>query len=178
MRDLENLFNNIQKEVLDKSEENRANINQTLKAFENDIQRALEKKANMYEVTTLLNNKADTASTNMALQSKVGASEMENLRISFDKISREVMNKLDYNKFEAYMADTRNSIEEMQKDLMMKSNIKEILNLLKNKADIDDVNKALTQIHEELDIKCNLEQVKQSVFINYFSLTQQWTTKL
>jgi hypothetical protein len=57
------------------------------------------------------------------------------------------------------MSDTRNSLEEIQKDLMMKSNIKEILNLMKNKADIDDVNKALTQIHEELDTKCNSEQV-------------------
>jgi hypothetical protein len=159
MSDLENLFKNIQKEINEKSEENRLNINQTLKAFENDVHRALDKKANMFEVTTLVNNKADSASTNMAIQSKVSISEFENLRNAFEKINRENLNKLDYNKFEAYLADTRNSIEEIQKDLMMKSNIKEILNLLKNKADIDDVNKALTQVHEELDSKCNSEQV-------------------
>jgi hypothetical protein len=55
--------------------------------------------------------------------------------------------------------DTFQAIEEIQKDLMAKSNIKEVLTLLKNKPDIDDVNKALTQVHEELDLKCNLEQV-------------------
>lgn len=40
--------------------------------------------------------------------------------------------------------------------------------------DIDDVNKALTQIHEELDQKCNLEQV----FSCNVSLMPQWTIKL
>lgn len=155
--DLENIFKNIQKEISDKSEDNRITINQTLKSFENDIQRALEKKANMYEVTTLLNSKADAASTNLSVQNKVSYSEFENLKLNFDKINREVMNKLDFNKFESYVSDSRGLIEELQKDLMMKSNIKEILSLLKNKADIDDVNKALTQIHEELDTKCNIE---------------------
>ena len=133
--DLENIFKNIQKEISDKSEDNRITINQTLKSFENDIQRALEKKANMYEVTTLLNSKADAASTNLSVQNKVSYSEFENLKLNFDKINREVMNKLDFNKFESYVSDSRGLIEELQKDLMMKSNIKEILSLLKNKAD-------------------------------------------
>ena len=144
----------------DRNEESRVNFNQSLKAFENDIQRALEKKANMYEITTLLNSKADSASINLAVQNKIGAADFESLKNAYEKLNREVLNKVDYNKFEAYMNDSRNSIEEIQKDLMMKSNIKEILSLMKNKADIDDVNKALTQIHEELDSKCNTDQVR------------------
>lgn len=161
--EIDNLYKNMQKEQADRFDENRININQTLKAFESDIQRVLEKKANMYEVTTLLNSKADSGSMNMAIQSKVGVAEFENLRITIDKISRELMNKLDYNKFEGYMTDTRSSLEEIQKDLMMKANIKEILSLLKNKADIDDVNKALTQIHEELDSKCAMENFNSAM---------------
>ena len=144
----------------DRNEESRVNFNQSLKAFENDIQRALEKKANMYEITTLLNSKADSASINLAVQNKIGVADFESLKNAYEKLNREVLNKVDYNKFEAYMNDSRNSIEEIQKDLMMKSNIKEILSLMKNKADIDDVNKALTQIHEELDSKCNTDQVR------------------
>ena len=153
----------MQKEISDKTEENKKNVNQTLKSFENEIIKALDKKANMYDVTTLLNNKADAASINLAIQNKIGVSEFENLNLAFEKYSREVMNKLDYEKFEAYMAETRNSFKDIQKDLMMKSNIKEILNLMKNKADIDDVNKALTQIHEELDAKCSLEQFNSAM---------------
>ena len=64
-------------------------------------------------------------------------------------------------------SDTFTSIEEIQKDLISKANIKEVLSLLKNKTDIEDVNKALTQIHEELDLKCSNEYViiKSSYFI-------------
>lgn len=153
----------MQKEISDKIEENKKTLNQSLKSFENEIIKALDKKANMYDVTTLMNNKADAASINLAIQNKIGVSEFENLKLAFEKYSREVMNKLDYGKFEAYMADTRNSIEDINKDLMMKANIKEILNLMKNKADIDDVNKALTQIHEELDAKCSLEQFNSAM---------------
>ena len=36
---------------------------------------------------------------------------------------------------------------------MLKANIKEIITYLKGKANIDDVNKALIEIHNELDLK-------------------------
>ena len=43
---------------------------------------------------------------------------------------------------------------------MVKANIKEILNLLKNKPDLNEVNSAITRITEELDQKCPIEKVK------------------
>jgi len=49
-------------------------------------------------------------------------------------LGKEVVNKIDFDKFEAYLSDTRSAIEEIQKEILMKSNIKETLNLLKNKA--------------------------------------------
>ncbi len=157
MKDLENLFKNIQKELSDQAEDTRQTVNQTLKVFEGDMTRVLDKKANLFEITTLINSKADAGSINLSIGNKVNISEFEVLRNNFDKISRELLNKLDFGKFENYMNEVRSSIEDMQRDLLMKSNIKEILSLMKNKADIDDVNKALTQIHEELDTKCNLD---------------------
>lgn len=51
-----------------------------------------------------------------------------------EHLGKEVVNKIDFDKFEAYLADTRSAIEEIQKEILMKSNIKETLNLLKNKA--------------------------------------------
>ena len=44
---------------------------QQLKNFENEINRVLDKKANLYEITTILNGKADIGSMNVTLQSKV-----------------------------------------------------------------------------------------------------------
>jgi hypothetical protein len=144
---------------MEKSEETREITNQTLTSFETEILKVLDKKANVYDVTTMLNSKADAVSTNLAIQSKVPISEFEHLKINFEKLNREYTNKLDFDKFDAYFNDIKTNIEETQKELNIKANTKEILNLLRNKAEIDDVNKALTQIHDELDQKTNLETV-------------------
>ena len=153
------MFKNIQKDFIEKIEENKHFIDQTLRSFEGDVDRALEKKVNSSDINQMLSNKADAVALNIAVQNKANISDIETLRLSIDKISKENLNKLDFNKFDAYMNDTRQAVDELQKDLMMKANLKEMLHLLKNKSDIDDVNKALTQIHEELDLKCNVEQV-------------------
>ncbi len=157
---MENVFKNIKKDIGDSVEENRIYVNQSLKSLETEVERALDKKINSNEINALLANKVDTMAINLALQSKASIAELDSIRITVDKISKETFNKLDFNKFDAYINDTRMAIEEVHKDLMMKANIKEMITLLKNKSDIDDVNKALSQIHEELDLKCNTEQVE------------------
>jgi hypothetical protein len=153
------VFRNIKKDLADGMEENRLYVNQSLKSLESEIERALDKKVSSSEINGLLANKADTMTINIALQSKASISELDSIKLTVDRISKDTLNKLDFNKFDAYMNDTRFAIDELQKDLMMKANIKEMLTLLKNKSDIDDVNKALSQIHEELDLKCNIEHV-------------------
>jgi hypothetical protein len=71
LNDLENLYKNIQNEMSSRLDENSASVSQNMKSFEVEIQRILEKKANLYEITSILNNKADAATTNMTIQSKV-----------------------------------------------------------------------------------------------------------
>lgn len=71
MNDLENLFKNIQNEIQERIEIVTSLNNQQLKSVENDFNRLLDKKANLYEVTTMLNGKADIGSMNVTLQSKV-----------------------------------------------------------------------------------------------------------
>ena len=45
----------------------------------------------------------------------------------------------------------------MKNDIVLKSNIDETLSYLKDKANINDVNTALNQIHDELDIKLSVQ---------------------
>ena len=153
------MFKSIQKEISDKIDENRLVINKSLNNFETDIKRLIEKKANLYDVNALLNSKADSSMVNLGLQSKVSLSDFEKLRNNTERVRQDLEDKLDYKKFQVFLDDNQQLINEVQKELMLKANIKEILHMLKNKADIDDINKALTQIHDELDSKCNLEQV-------------------
>lgn len=57
------------------------------------------------------------------------------------------------------MIDTRTVIDEVQKELVLKSNLKETMALLNKKADIEKVNDALIQVTEDLDQKCSIQQV-------------------
>jgi hypothetical protein len=106
-----------------------------------------------------LNEKADLIYINNALVNKVNSNENETLRINIDKINKEIVNKLDLNKFEAYINDSRLVYEEIQKELSLKINQKEVNLLICKKADIEKVNQALIQVTEDLDAKCSIDQV-------------------
>jgi len=151
----------------DKSEETRVEINQILQKFENEVFRNLDKKANVSDVTNLLNTKADLGNTQNSLQNKVNTQEFESLKLIVDRINKEIVNKIDFNKFDAYMIDNRTVIDEIQKELGLKANLKETLALLNKKADIEKVNAALIQVTEDLDQKCSIQQVKK--FQNCFN---------
>jgi len=159
MNEFENVYKNMQKEFSDKSEETRLQINQLLKSFENEIFKNLEKKANKSDMQNQLNEKADLIHVNNALENKVNSIDNESIRLNLEKINREIVNKLDFNKFEAYMNDSRSALDEMQKELSMKSNLKDVNLLICKKADIEKVNQALIQVTEDLDAKCSIQQV-------------------
>ena len=116
-------------------------------------------KANISDLTNLINTKADLGSTQNSLQNKVNTQEFESLKLLVDRINKEILNKIDFNKFDAYMLDSILVIDELQKELALKSNLKETLSLLNKKADIEKVNDALIQVTEDLDQKCSIQQV-------------------
>lgn len=130
-----------------------------MKSFENEVFRNLDKKANITDLTSLLSQKADLAQTTSSLQNKVNIQDFESVRLNLDRINKDIINKIDMNKFEAYMNDTRSAIEETQKELMLKANMKELVSLLSKKADIEKVNEALIQVTDDLDQKCGVENV-------------------
>lgn len=156
---MDELFESTKQEIKSNIDNIKSELNSNYRNIQSDIQKLDSSKPTLYEITTMLSNKADLNSTSINLQSKVDLSEFEVLKINFEKLNRENSNKIDFNKFDEYMMETRNTIDYIQKDLVIKANIKEVFLHLKNKAEIDDVNKALTQIHDELDLKTNQEQV-------------------
>jgi hypothetical protein len=175
--EFENLYKTIQKEFSEKSEDTRLQINQLLKSFENEVFRNLEKKANVAEVNNMLNTKADLIQFNSSIQNKVNVQEFEQLRLNTERLNKEIVNKLDFNKFDAYMIDTRSAIEELQKELILKPNTKDIMVILGKKADIEKVNDALIQVTEDLDQKCSIQQVIYFFLTLLFSSTLQWIIK-
>ena len=45
----------------------------------------------------------------------------------------------------------------------MKANIKDVSTIIDKKSSIDDVNKALIEVHKELDLKCSQQEVTASL---------------
>ncbi len=174
---LDNVYKSLSREVNDKVEDMRMAVLKSNKALENDLFKLLDKKANLYDIQNALISKADLGSTNIAIQNKASLADLDKIKGSLDKLNKEINSKLDFGKFESFVKDSKKLFDELAKDILTKSTIKETISMLKNKADIDDVNKALTQVHEELDFKPNIEQVSYK-FILTISSKMQWIIKL
>ena len=157
---LDNLYKTLLREINEKNDDAKNIVNKALKNFENDIFKLLDKKANQFDVTNALNSKADFGVTQIALQSKASYGDVEKIRNAVEKLIKDISNKLDCSKFELFVRDVKKKDDDISRDLLSKATVKEMISMLKNKADIDDVNKALSQVHEELDLKSNQEQVR------------------
>ena len=149
----------------------KSNINQIFKIFETDILRELDKKPNTEDITRTLNSKADVSLLNNLIQAKSNTCDLENLKNNFESSTRDIKNKIGIEYFHKYINETKLTLEEMQKDIILKANFNELYQVLKSKAEIDEVNKALKQIHSELDVKTSLDQVFL-IFIFSLIITQ------
>ena len=161
--DLDNLYKSIKTEMKNKIDEIQLYTQEYIKSFDNDIQQCLDKKANISEVTQLINNKADIREIKIALESKLNTKDLDKIQLSFDKITKDFINKIDYDKFNSFVNDTQYQIENLKNDIMLKANINEMKIYLKEKANIDDVNKALIEIHNELDLKPNINDFNNAM---------------
>ena len=113
----------------------------------------LGKKADISEVERLLNRKVDREQLEAAMGSKAGATEMERARGNIDQLKKMLETKVDRREHSQNNEQTLKKFSQINQDLNLKSNIKDVCLLLDQKSNIDDVNKALTQIHDELDTK-------------------------
>lgn len=155
---MENILRTIEGTILIKYTE-KNNLNHILKKIESDLYKEISKKADFDVIKNLLEGKVDVIAMTNHLLMKVSQKDYENIKIQTDNLLKEVKSKLGNDLFNKYVNEMRSSHEEMQKDLLLKANFNEILLVLKNKADIEEVNKALKQLHSKLDIKTDIEQV-------------------
>ncbi len=161
--DLDNLYKTIKTEVKNKLDEVQMYTHEYIKNYDNDLQKTLNTKVNTSEIKNLLNNKADIKQLTKLLESKANKIEIENMKISYEKIAQDYINKIDYSKFDSFSNEIKTTIEALKEDLTLKPNIKEIINFLKSKCNIDDVNKALIDIHNELDNKISIDNFNNAM---------------
>ena len=161
--DLDSLYQSVSKHTHDKIEESKHYIQEYIKQFNNSIQEQLDTKASISEMHVLLNSKADHNKTAVILDNKTPRCEFEALKLTVEKLSNDMISKLDQSKFDMYVQHTTNTIDTMSKDVMMKANIHEMMTYIKSKVSIDEVNKALSVIHDELDTKLTVDEFQSAM---------------
>ena len=133
------------------------------KNFYEDLLKNINKKMDIDEAKSILEQKVDQNTFQKMLNSKSSSADIDNIKLTTSKLTNEIQNKLDIDKFDTIIESVLSNIQEIKNDLVLKGNIDEIMSYLKNKASIDDVNKALVEIHSELDSKSSLEDFNHAM---------------
>ena len=133
------------------------------KNFYEDLLKNVNKKMDSEEAKSILAQKVDQNTFQKMINSKSSSVDTDNIKLTLSKITNEIQNKLDIEKFDSFIESISSNIQEIKNDLVLKGNIDEIMSYLKNKANIDDVNKALVEIHTELDSKSSLEDFNHAM---------------
>jgi len=123
----------------------------------------MSKKANLADVNSALINKADTSMIHGLLSQKIGSLDFDEMKRKLEYALTTLDEKSNQRDFDHQVSNLRKHVDELQKDILLKANIKDVCTLLDTKSNIDDVNKALVEIHKELDLKSNQEEIHSVV---------------
>ena len=125
------------------------------KALENDINENLATKVNANDIPKLMENKLDANQAIKQLGIKSSQEDISTIKKEIEKIRIELLRKSNSSDLESHVQSTELALEDVAKDMLLKCNIKDICALLDMKPNIDDINKALSEVHKELDNKLN-----------------------
>jgi chromosome segregation ATPase len=171
------LISTINKDKLDNNT-NINNLNKSMKSLYNEynvlkntVNNELSVKPNLSDLTELLQNKVDYKTLNSTLYELDKLKEkIEENTIKIDNNNNNNINTNNYNNKRSMTEYSNNStiftpalnkdidnlkyeISQIKDSLIMKVDFKELKDYLKGKVDVNDINKALTMINEDLNSK-------------------------
>ena len=153
-QEIDNIYSSICHDIFQKFIDIDNYTKNNLNKIKIEIMENIDSKASNEEINSI---KLDLNKIKLLLEQK---SDLNSIDYILNDINLNYVNKKE---FENFMGIYQNSMEEMKNDLILKSNIEETMNFLKNKADINDVNNALNQIHDELDIKLSFQDFNHAM---------------
>lgn len=170
-KEIQDEINGLQRETLkllqDLREENRGWVTRQ----ERELTSHLDMKANLRDVQAMLTEKADVSSITRLMTNKASVEDFDALRVSVEEVRLDVKSKSDFREMDRLMKTVRSELDILSKDILQKVNARDICNLIDAKASIEDVNKALKEMHEELDLKASNEEFQ--TFVNDQSLINE-----
>lgn len=133
----------------------RDDVQGKFKNFELQMSETLSQKVNLFELPKLMENKLDMAQASKQLGIKTSQEDISYLKKELEKTRIDLSRKSNSSDLDSHIQSTQIALEDVAKDMLLKCNIKDVCALLDMKANIDDTNKALSEIHKELDNKLN-----------------------
>ena len=155
----EDLDDKISLFALKKSNEEIINeFNNKIRELYTDMNSEIANKISKDEIDSILSNKLD----NNLLNNNMVNDNLLNEKLSIkdfkdymNNLSNELKQKLNINKFNNIISTFNSNFENIHKDMNSKADIKNILDLLKNKLDSDNFNKIINNIQKDLKAKVN-----------------------
>ena len=162
-----NLHNKIKKDLL----EFENFIKNYIKNFENDFilkfKNDNNSKINFNELySDYCNEKINKEIMKIRcdLENKLNKNELDNYTCNyFDKLSKEYLNKVDYERFDSYINDIKAQLNNLKNEIMLKANITELTNYIKNIPNFEEINKILNSFQNNLNNKSNTNDLIQFI---------------
>ena len=156
----DSFLSNIKKEINSKvslfnSKKNREEIinyiDQKLLNLSDNLIKEMNNKTNISEIQQLLDNKADIS----LLKDKISYIDFNNLKECINNIDYELKQKMDIQNFTDYLNTFNSNLDNMHNELLTKADANEVNNLLRNKVNIEEINRSLSSIKNDMKLKVN-----------------------
>ena len=124
-------------------------INKRIEELENNINNELNAKMAKNDINLLLQDKIN--------QIEISLNEISLFKNLIETMNNELKNKIDSQKFENVIKSFNKCFDNVKSEMDTKANTDDIIKQIKLKVDVEEVNKALIEIHNELDKKSSNE---------------------
>jgi len=146
--DVQETLTNSKTELVEKLGEVKKQLTEKLQGFETQFTRVLERKIDHHDMKIMIDEKMDRDDT---LNNFVSREDFEPVRKQVHDAAHDIQFKLNQDHFEQFDQQMEQKLADIVRQLGRKSNIKDVCALMDMKANTEEVNKALDEIHEEMD---------------------------
>ena len=153
-KDLELLYKNIQTNLNEKLTSFEDNTQKNLNDFNNTLNILSKEKLNLVDLNPLLKDKFDYLED--LIQSKFKEKTIDEIDTEIRKLNLQIQQKLDKEKYYDDQIKNKNLIDNLSNTILNYYTKNEIVDLLKPKSDIGEINKIVNKLNEKINEKVSI----------------------
>ena len=153
-KDLELLYKNIQTNLNEKLTSFEDNTQKNLNDFNNTLNILSKEKLNLVDLNPLLKDKFDYLED--LIQSKFKEKTIDEIDTEIRKLNLQIQQKLDKEKYYDDQIKNKNLIDNISNTILNYYTKNEIVDLLKPKSDIGEINKIVNKLNEKINEKVSI----------------------